>query len=212
MEKLLKNLSSKIIDMDPDDAAELTEQAVEEGIETEKILKTACIPAMEKVGEEYESGERHVPGMLLSAEAMKNSMKIIRPLLAESGIEPEAKIVIGTVEGDLHDIGQNLVAMMLEGAGFEVNNLGTETTADQFIDAIEEDGADVLGMSALFTTTRSHMPEVIEALEEKGLKEETKVIIGGAPVTDEFAERIGADRYAPDAVSATRLVKELLKK
>jgi 5-methyltetrahydrofolate--homocysteine methyltransferase len=180
------------------------------GIEPGKILNEALVPAMEIVGREYEDGERYVPEMLISAEAMKAAMEVLRPKLVETGVQLRGKVVIGTVEGDLHDIGKNLVAMMLEGAGFEVIDLGVEVTADRFVQAVREHKPDVLGMSALLTTTMIHMPEVIEALKEAGLREKVKVIVGGAPVTQEFAEKIGADGYAPDAASAAEVVKKLL--
>ncbi|HEX16246.1 MAG TPA: cobalamin-binding protein, partial [Deltaproteobacteria bacterium] len=173
-------------------------------------LNEALIPAMEIVGREYEEGERYVPEMLISAEAMKAAMGVLRPRLVETGVRLKGKVVIGTVEGDLHDIGKNLVAMMLEGAGFEVIDLGVEVTAERFVQAVREHKPDVLGMSALLTTTMIHMPEVIEALKEAGLREEVKVIVGGAPVTQEYAEKIGADGYAPDAASAVEVVKRLL--
>lgn len=210
MNELLADLKNSIIDMEPDKASDLTNRAVEEDYDPEIIMNQACISAMTAVGEEYDSGDRFVPGMLMSAEAMKESMDIIRPLLAESGVEPEGRIVIGTVEGDLHDIGQNLVAMMLEGAGFEVTNLGTETTADEFVDACKDTDPDLVGLSALLTTTRERMPEVIEALNDEGLRDQLQIIVGGAPVTGNYAEEIGADGYASDATSATRLATELV--
>ena len=210
MNELLEDLSKAVIDMDPEGAKELTQEAVDSGIPPEEILNSSLIKAMDQVGSEYEEGNRYVPEMLLSAEAMKEAMNIVRPLLAESGVEPEAKVVIGTVEGDLHDIGLNLVGMMLEGAGFEITNLGTETPAEEFVESIKETNADVLGMSALLTTTMTHMPEVIEALEEAGLRDQIQVIIGGAPVSSDYAEEIGADGYAPDAAAASKVVKQLI--
>ncbi len=211
MSDMLEDLGQKVFDMDPDGAKDLTQKALEEGYEAEKLLNQSLIPAMDRVGEEYENGNRYVPEMLLSAEAMKGAMDILRPKLAESGVEPKGKIVIGTVDGDLHDIGQNLVSIMLEGAGFEVKNLGAETTAEEFVEAVEEMDANVLGMSALLTTTMTHMPEVIDALEEAGLREEVNVIIGGAPVSEDYAQQIGADGYAPDAASASRVVQDMVE-
>lgn len=210
MSDLLDKLGKTVFEMDPEGAEERTQQAVDEGIDPEKIMNERLIPAMDRVGEEYEAGDRYVPEMLLSAEAMKEAMKILRPLLAESGVEPVGRIVIGTVEGDLHDIGQNLVAMMLEGAGFEVTNLGSETPAEEFVTAVKENDANIVGMSALLTTTMTHMPEVIEALEEEGLREDVQVIVGGAPVSENYAEEIGADGYAPDAASANKMLKKLV--
>ena len=207
---MLEELKRAVLSGDDERAAELTKKALEEGIEPGKVLNEALIPAMEIVGREYEEGERYVPEMLISAEAMKAAMGVLRPRLVETGVRLKGKVVIGTVEGDLHDIGKNLVAMMLEGAGFEVIDLGVEVTAERFVQAVREHKPDVLGMSALLTTTMIHMPEVIEALKEAGLREEVKVIVGGAPVTQEYAEKIGADGYAPDAASAVEVVKKLL--
>ena len=207
---MLEELKRAVLSGDDERAAELTKKALEEGIEPGKILNEALIPAMEIVGREYEEGERYVPEMLISAEAMKAAMEVLRPRLVETGVRLKGKVVIGTVEGDLHDIGKNLVAMMLEGAGFEVIDLGVEVTAERFVQAVREHKPDVLGMSALLTTTMIHMPEVIEALKEAGLREEVKVIVGGAPVTQEYAEKIGADGYAPDAANAVAVVKKLL--
>ncbi len=165
---------------------------------------------MDIVGQEYENGDRYVPEMLISAEAMKGALAKLKPLLADAGVQPRGRIAIGTVEGDLHDIGKDLVAMMLEGAGFEVINLGVEVSADAFVGAVKENKSDILGMSALLTTTMVHMPEVIERLKEAGLREQVKVIIGGAPVTQEYATTIGADGYAPDAASAAKLAVSLI--
>ena len=210
MSKILEELGQKVFDMDPEGALELTKKALDQGYKAEKILNDSLIPAMDRIGEEYEKGKRYVPEMLLSAEAMKGAMDILRPILTESGVEPIGKIVIGTVEGDLHDIGQNLVSMMLEGAGFQVKNLGAETTSEEFLEAIKEIDANVLGMSALLTTTMTHMPEVIESLDEAGLREKVSVIIGGAPVSEDYAREIGADGYAPDAASASKVVKNMI--
>ncbi|MBS3765194.1 corrinoid protein [Candidatus Bipolaricaulota bacterium] len=209
MSDILEDLGQAVFDMDEDTTVELTEEAIDEGLDPEVILNDSLVPAMDEVGEEYEKGERYVPEMLLSAEAMKGAMELIRPLLAESGVEPAGIVVIGTVEGDLHDIGQNLVSMMLEGAGFEVINLGAETPAEEFVEAIKEHDANVLGMSALLTTTMTHMPDVIEALEEEGVREQVDVAIGGAPVSQDYADEIGADGYAADAAAAVNLVKDM---
>ncbi len=197
--------------MDVEKAEELTQKALDEGLEAEKILNESLVPAMDFVGEQYENGKRFVPEMLLSAKAMKSSMELLRPKLTASGVEPKGRVVIGTVEGDLHDIGQNLVAMMLEGAGFEVHNVGTETTAEEFVQAATDSKATIVGLSALLTTTMTHMPEVIKALQEAGLREKVKVLIGGAPVDKDFCEEIGADRYASDASTAVRAANEVIK-
>ncbi len=211
MSDLLDDLYQAVYDMDEDKAVELTEEALDEDMDPEVLLNEGLIPAMDEVGELYENGERYVPEMLLSAEAMKGSMKLLRPLLTESGVEPTGIVVLGTVEGDLHDIGMNLVGMMLEGGGFEVINLGPETPAEKFVEAVKEHNANLLGMSALLTTTMTHMPEVIEALEEEGVRDQVKVAIGGAPVSQDFADEIGADGYAADAASATDLFKKLVE-
>jgi len=211
MSDLLEDLGKAVFDMDEDTTVELTEQALDEGMDPEVLLNDSLVPAMDRVGEEYENGDRYVPEMLLSAEAMKGAMKLLRPLLTESGVEPAGKVILGTVEGDLHDIGQNLVGMMIEGAGFEVENLGAETPVEEFVEKAKELEPDVVGMSALLTTTMTHMPEVIEALKEEGLRDDIKVAIGGAPVSQDYCEEIGADGYAPDAASATTLIKNLVK-
>jgi 5-methyltetrahydrofolate--homocysteine methyltransferase len=209
--EVLEELKASVIGMELERAAELTKKALDGGLDPERILKEALIPAMDAVGEEYEQGKRYIPEMLVSAEAMKSAMEILRPLLTKSRVEPMGRVVIGTVEGDLHDIGKNLVAMMLEGGGFEVHDLGTEVTADRFVEAVREYNADLVGMSALLTTTMVYMPKVIEALKEASLQDKVKVMVGGAPLTQEYADEIGADGYAPDAASAVKLAKRLLK-
>lgn len=207
---VLDELKQSVIDMEVETATELTQKALDEGMDAEKVLNEALVPAMDAVGGQYEKGERYVPEMLLSAQAMKGGMQLLRPLLAESGVEPKGRIVIGTVEGDLHDIGQNLVSMMLEGAGFEVTNLGAETPADEFVSSVKDNSADILGLSALLTTTMTHMPEVIDALKADGVRDNLQVMIGGAPVSQDYAEEIGADGYASDASSAVKLAEELI--
>ena len=196
--------------MEVEKAIKLTQKALNEGLNAEEVLNKALIPAMNVVGEQYERGERYIPEMLLSAQAMKGAMEKLRPFLVKGGVKLKGKVVIGTVEGDLHDIGKNLVSMMLEGAGFEVHDLGTDVPASRFIEAIKEHDADLVGMSALLTTTMVHMPEVIKALEENGLRDRVKVMIGGAPVTQGYADEIGADGYAPDAASAVKLAERLM--
>jgi len=208
---VLDDLNKSVVEMDVEKAEELAQKALDEGLEAEKILNESLVPAMDFVGEQYENGKRFVPEMLLSAKAMKSAMELLRPKLTESGVEPKGRVVIGTVEGDLHDIGQNLVAMMLEGAGFEVHNVGTETTAEEFVQAATDNKATIVGLSALLTTTMTHMPEVIKALQEAGLRDKVKVLIGGAPVDKDFCEEIGADRYASDASTAVRAANEVIK-
>lgn len=207
---MLDKIKQAVLAGEMEGIAELTNQALAQGIGAREILDQALTPAMDIVGEEYEKGDRYVPEMLISAETMKGAVTILKPLLVEAGVKARGKVVIGTVEGDLHDIGKDLVAMMLEGAGFEVVNLGVEVTAEEFLKAAKEHEADIIGMSALLTTTMIHMPEVIDALQQAGLRDQIKVMIGGAPVTQGYADKIGADGYAPDAASATKLAKSLL--
>ena len=189
--------------------AEVT-AALEANTPPEDILYKACIPAMEEVGRLFEEGEKFVPEMLISARAMQTAMRLLRPRLAGANIRTVGKVVVGTVAGDLHDIGKNLVAMMLEGSGFEVVDLGTDVGPGKFVDAVKEYQPQVVGMSALLTTTMPSMGKTIEALKEAGLREQVKVMIGGAPITQEFADKIGADGFAPDASSASRKAKALV--
>jgi len=207
---MLDKIKQAVLAGEMEGIAELTNQALAQGIGAREILDQALTPAMDIVGEEYEKGDRYVPEMLISAETMKGAVTVLKPLLVEAGVKARGKVVIGTVEGDLHDIGKELVAMMLEGAGFEVVNLGVEVTAEAFLKAAKEHEADIIGMSALLTTTMIHMPEVISALKDAGLRDQIKVMIGGAPVTQGYADKIGADGYAPDAASATKLAKSLV--
>lgn len=183
--------------------------AIEAGVTAEVILQDGLIAAMKEVGQLFEEGEYFVPEMLIAARAMQAGLGHLKPLLVEEGAQSSGVVAIGTVKGDLHDIGKNLVAMMLEGAGMEVIDLGNDVDVEVFMEAVQN-GANVVGMSALLTTTMNNMKDVIEALEDIGKREETKVIIGGAPVTQEFADEIGADAFAPDASSAVRKVNELL--
>jgi 5-methyltetrahydrofolate--homocysteine methyltransferase len=175
----------------------------------EEILNQSLIAAMDYVGQQFEEGEFFVPELLIAARAMQAGMDLLKPYLVESGVESAGKVAIGTVKGDLHDIGKNLVAMMLEGAGFEVDDLGTDVPPSNFLEAAQG-GAQVIGLSALLTTTMGNMSDVIEAIEDGNLRDKVKIIIGGAPVTDEFAKQIGADGYASDASSAVRKTRELV--
>ncbi len=176
----------------------------------EDVLYKACIPAMEEVGRLFEEGEKFVPEMLISARAMQTAMGLLKPHLAGANIRTLGKVVMGTVAGDLHDIGKNLVSMMLEGSGFELVDLGTDVSPQKFVDAVKEHEPQVVGMSALLTTTMPAMGATVEALKEAGLREQVKVMIGGAPITQEFADKIGADGFAPDASSASRKAKALV--
>jgi 5-methyltetrahydrofolate--homocysteine methyltransferase len=183
--------------------------AIAEGTAPDVILKDGLIAAMGEVGRLFEENEYFVPEMLVSARAMQSGLAILKPLLADAGAAPAGKIIVGTVKGDLHDIGKNLVAMMLEGAGFDVVDLGTDVTPEKFLKAVTEHQPNVIGMSALLTTTMPSMGNTIKALEEAGLRDQVKVMVGGAPVTDSFAKQIGADGYAPDASRAVAVAKTL---
>jgi 5-methyltetrahydrofolate--homocysteine methyltransferase len=205
----MHRLQSAILDGNSALSSALAEEALDGGVSPQELL-AILIEAMEKVGEEYERGERFVPEMLVAADAMKAAMVSLRPRLQEAGIRPRGRVVLGTVDGDLHDIGKNLVGVMLEGAGFEVIDLGVEVSSERFVGAVREYRPEILALSALLTTTMIHMPEVIEALRSAGLRGGVQVMIGGAPVTQEYAERIGADGYADDAPSAVALAKRLV--
>ncbi len=206
----LETIYEAILNGDAPKATAGVEAALEAGVPAEEMLNQACIPAMDKVGSLFEAGEKFVPEMLIAARAMQAALNILKPLLAEADVKALGKVVIGTVSGDLHDIGKNLVAMMLEGAGFEIIDVGTDVDAQQFVAAVQENKADIIGMSALLTTTMTAIPDTIEALTEAGLRDQVKVIIGGAPITQKFADEVGADGFAPDAGSATRVAKTLL--
>jgi 5-methyltetrahydrofolate--homocysteine methyltransferase len=183
--------------------------ALAQGLAADVILSQALIAAMEEVGKRFEEGEFFVPEMLIAARAMQSGLAILKPRLVESGVKAAGRIAIGTIKGDLHDIGKNLVAMMLEGAGYEVKDLGTDVDPQAFVKAAQ-DGAQVIGMSALLTTTMSNMQNTIQALQAAGLRDKVKVVIGGAPVTAAYARQIGADAFAPDASSAVRTVRQLV--
>ena len=191
-----------------EEVKELTQKALDGGEPPESILKEGLIKAMDQIGVKFKNNEIYIPEVLIAARAMHAGLGILKPILAKSAISTTAKIVIGTVKGDLHDIGKNLVGMMLEGGGFEIVDIGTDAPPEKFIQAAKEQGAKVIGMSALLTTTMMQMKSAIEKIKAEGLG--IKTIIGGAPVTAEFARQIGADGYAADAASAVGTVKELL--
>jgi 5-methyltetrahydrofolate--homocysteine methyltransferase len=195
---------------DRDTTVQLVKQALDEGVEAEKILNEGLIVGMDSIGRKFKNNEVYVPEVLIAARAMAGAMEVIEPKLVESGVKPRGKVVIGTVKQDLHDIGKNLVAMMLKGGGFQVTDLGVDVEPAKFVDAAKEQEATVIALSALLTTTMPNMEAVITALKEGGL-EDVKVIIGGAPVTQEFADKIGASGYAPDAASAVDLTRELVE-
>ena len=193
-----------------EEIGEGTEILLSRDWDAKKVLDEALVAGMKGVGEDFRDGILFVPEVLLAANAMKVGMAILRPLLAETGAEPIGKVVIGTVKGDIHDIGKNLVGMMLEGAGFEVIDLGINTDVEVFIGALDEHKPDILGMSALLTTTMPYMKVVIETLEEKSLREEYLVIVGGAPLNEEFGDAIGADAYCRDAAVAADTAQRLI--
>ena len=205
----LKQIFDNVIDGAAPAVEAGVRQALAEGVSADVILKEALIAAMGEVGARYEEGDIFVPEMLVAARAMQAGLALLKPHLIGSGTESAGKVAIGTVKGDLHDIGKNLVAMMLEGAGFEIMDLGVDVPPQAFVDAVGK-GAQVIGMSALLTTTMSNMGVTVEALKAAGLRDKVKVMIGGAPVTQDFANQIGADGFAADASSATRIARELL--
>ncbi len=191
-------------------AVAVTQEAVAAGVDPQVLLDEYMIPAMDEVGQRFEANECFVPELLISARAMKGAVEVIRPLLASAGAEPVARVVIGTVQGDLHDIGKNLVAIMLEGGGFEIIDVGVDANADKFIDAVNSKNADIVALSALLTTTLPSMKNIMDRLNQAGLRERVKVIIGGAPVTQDFADEIGADGYTDNAGAAVALARRLL--
>jgi len=207
---LLQSIRDGVIEGQAKQVTQLVEQALAEHMAPDAILNEALIPAMSEVGDRFEKGEYFVPEMLISARAMQAGLKLLRPLLAQSGAKPIGRVAIGTVKGDLHDIGKSLVAMMLEGAGFEIVDLGVDVPPEKFVEAVRN-GAGVVALSALLTTTMPNMKTTIEALNQAGLRGQTVVMVGGAPVTQAYANDIGADGYASDASSAVRKAKELLR-
>ncbi|MGQ9647974.1 MAG: corrinoid protein [Thermodesulfobacteriota bacterium] len=193
-----------------DEVRKLTQEALDGGESPEAILKQGLIRAMEQIGVRFKNGEIYIPEVLIAARAMHAGMDVLKPILSKSNTPMVGKVVIGTVKGDLHDIGKNLVTMMLEGGGFEVLDLGIDVPAHKFIDAIRQHKPQVVGMSALLTTTMREMKNTIQAIEWAGLKNQVKTIVGGAPLTEKFAREIGADGYAPDAASAVDVAKRLV--
>lgn len=203
-------LTTALINGNAPKVRELTEQALAAGEKPQDILNKGLVAGMAVVGEKFKNNEFYVPEVLIAARAMKNGMEVLRPRLVESGVEPVARVAIGTVRGDLHDIGKNLVAMMMEGAGFEIIDLGVDVKPEQFVQTVKEKNAQFVCLSALLTTTMPAMKDTIQALKDAGLRDGVNVMIGGAPVTQNYADEIGADGYAPDAASAVDKAKELL--
>jgi len=206
----LQELADAIISGNRVKAAELAEEALKAGTAAKEILDGGLIPGMAVVGEKFKNCEFYVPEVLVAARAMSAAMDKLRPELVAAKVEPIGTVAIGTVRGDLHDIGKNLVAMMLEGAGFEIVDLGVDCAPEAFVDAVKEKGADVIALSALLTTTMPAMQDTVEALEAAGIRDKAKVIIGGAPVTQKFSDQIGADGYAADAASGVDIAKSVL--
>ena len=207
MADILQKIASNLYDGEDEAVAKLVQEALDQGMEPQEVLSGGLIAGMDEVGRDFKAGDLFVPEVLIAARAMHAGMGVLRPLLAESDAHSAGKLVIGTVEGDLHDIGKNLVKMMIEGAGFETVDLGTDAKPDVFVEAVREHRPRIVGMSALLTTTMVKMKTTIEALEEAGLRDSVKIMVGGAPVTAAFAEEIGADAYAPDAASAVDVAR-----
>ena len=205
----LKGIAEAIIKGDRDTTAAKVAAAIKEKVPAEKILNEGLMAGMSVIGDRFKKNEVYVPEVLIAARAMKAGMELLQPLLTAAGVEPVGKVVLGTVKGDLHDIGKNLVRMMLQGGGFEVIDCGIDVSAEKFLESIKQSGAKVLAMSALLTTTMPQMAEVIKSIKASGVKN-IKTMIGGAPVTQAYADEIGADGYAPDAASAVDKAKELL--
>jgi 5-methyltetrahydrofolate--homocysteine methyltransferase len=210
MEDIIKNIYQGILEGDREAVIAAVQEAINAKMTAEKILKEGMMAPMGEVGRLFEEGEYFVPELLIAARAMQGGMVLLKPMLVSEEIKPVGRIVIGTVKGDLHDIGKNLVGMMLEGAGFEVTDLGSDVDAQKFVDAVKSTNAQVVGMSALLTTTMSNMPSTIEALKAAGLRDKVKVLVGGAPLTKAYADQIGADGYAPDASQAAKLALSLV--
>lgn len=210
MSNILEELTQRVIEGKLEMVKELTRQAIANGLEPEEIINQGLIMGMNVVGVRFKAGDMYVPEVLMCARSMSVGMELVKPLLMGKELPSAGKVLIGTVKGDLHDIGKNLVAMLLESVGFNVINLGTDISTEQFIQAIKEHNPDVLGLSALLTTTMLGMKDVIDQLEEEGMRDKIKVIIGGAPISQEFSDEIGADGFAPDGASATELCQKLL--
>lgn len=210
MDERFKTIYDGVVEGDNTTVAKNVQEALDEGADPQELLSNALISAMAEVGRLFEEGEYFVPEMLISARAMKGAMAILKPHLQGGESQFAGKVVIGTVKGDLHDIGKNLVSLMLEGAGFQVVDLGADVSVEKFVESVRTANANILAMSALLTTTMVNMKGVIAAVEEAGLRDKVKIIIGGAPVTDSYAKQIGADGYAPDASRAVAIAKSLM--
>jgi methylmalonyl-CoA mutase cobalamin-binding domain/chain len=211
-EEILKGLYDNTLIGNAPEVKQLTETGVADGMDPESMLYDALIPSLEEVGARFERGDFFVPEMLIAARAMQGALDILRPLLAETGAQTVGTYVMGTVKGDVHDIGKNLVNIMLEGAGFTVHDLGVNVAPEVFIEAINEHKPDIVGFSAFLTTTMPMFKANINALEKAGIRDNVIVMVGGAPVTQEYADKVGADGYAADASTAVRMAKDLIQK
>ena len=211
MEDIVKDTIYKsIVEGDSASVIAGVEQALEAGVQPDVILQEGMIAAMKEVGKRFEEGDYFVPEMLIAARAMKGGLVVLKPHLVDSAIEPAGIVAVGTVQGDLHDIGKNLVSMMLEGAGFVIHDLGTDVSPERFVSAIQDNDVDVVALAALLTTTMPSMESTIKAISDAGLRDRVKIIIGGAPVTQEYADKIGADGFATDASSAVTVTEALM--
>jgi len=210
MNKNLAAIYQSVVEGESSQTAKKVQEALDEGINAEVILNEGMVSAMSEVGRLFEQGEYFVPEMLISARAMQEGLSVLKPALAKAEVRSTGKVVIGTVNGDLHDIGKNLVGMMLEGAAFEVIDLGTDVPPERFVEAIKTNGAQIVAISALLTTTMNNMKGVIQAICDAGLRKNVKIIVGGAPLSAEFAQSIGADGYSADASKAVALAKSLI--
>jgi 5-methyltetrahydrofolate--homocysteine methyltransferase len=208
----LSAISENVVNGQADKVQELVKQAVDEGVDALTILNDGLVKGMDVIGEKFKNYEVYLPGLIVASRAMKTGLAILKPSLSSSDAKSSIKIAIGTVQGDTHDIGKNIVSAMLEGAGFQIKDLGFDVAPETFVIEIMEGEAQAVGMSALVTTNMLSMKDTIEAIVEAGIRDKVKIIIGGAPVTQEYADKIGADGYAEDAVSAVELVRNLFKK
>lgn len=211
MEPVLSSIYQSILEGDNKASPAHVQAALDSGLDPGRILSEGMIAAMAEVGRLFEEGEYYVPEMLIAARAMQAGLAVLKPHLVSANIQPIGKVVAGTVKGDLHDIGKNLVCMMLEGSGFEIVDLGTDVAAERFVEAARQPGVKVVALSALLTTTMTQMQTTIQALEQAGLRQQVRVIVGGAPVTEAFARQVGADGYAPDASRAVSLARALIE-
>ena len=210
--KYLERISRAVVEGDREATVVHVQAALEANIDANTLLKGALIPAMSDVGRLFEEGDYFVPEMLIAARAMKSGLELLKPLLVSADIKPRGRVALGTVQGDLHDIGKNLVGIMLEGAGFAIYDMGTDVSPEQVIEVIKTERVDLIGLSALLTTTMPMMETTIRSISKAGMRDQVKVMIGGAPITQEYADEIGADGFAPDASQATRLAVALIGK